>query len=49
MDVPHVRRRLDRWNKLQSSVADTDDTDKGARNNAEPFLANNDRADEDVD
>jgi hypothetical protein len=47
-DIPHVRRRLDGRDELESSVSDTDDTDKGTWDNTEPLLANNDGADENV-
>jgi hypothetical protein len=48
-DIPHVRRRLNGGDELESSVSDTDDTDKGTWDNAEPLLADNDGADKNVD
>jgi hypothetical protein len=49
LNAPHVRRGLDGWDEFQSSISDTDETDKSTRHDAEPLLANNDGTDEDVD
>lgn len=47
-NVPHVRWWLDRWDVLQDCVADSYDTNDGTRNDTEPLLTDNDRADENV-
>lgn len=48
-DIPHVGRGLDGGNKLQSRIGHTNDADNGTGHNAEPALAYDNRANEDVE
>lgn len=48
MNVPHVRRRLNRWDVFEDSVADTDYSNDRSRNEAEPPRSNDDGTNEDV-
>lgn len=41
--LPHVGRRLNRWDKLQDDIADTDETDNGASNDAQHTVMQQDR------
>jgi len=49
LNVPHVRRRLDRGNVFQDSVGNTDYANYGTGNDAVPAVTNSDASDEDVD
>lgn len=49
VSLAHVGRGLDRRNELESDVADTNEADNAAGNDAEDMVVEEDRADEDVE
>lgn len=47
--LPHVGRRLNRRDELQDDIADTDETDDGASDDAQHTVMQQNRADKDVE
>lgn len=47
--LPHIGRRLDRRDEFENDVADADEADDGARDDAQHAVVQQNRADKDVE